>query len=127
MTIATSAGAPELRPLDPDALSRLERFGGEKLLREMIALYLESAPERLAAAEAACAAGDAAGAENAMHSLKSSSAQLGASRLSRLCGEGEILSRSGTLSGVSEIVASGKEEYARVEEWLLSVRAARST
>ena len=117
---------PELRDLDPDALARLERFGGVKLLREMIALYLENAPERLAAAEGGVAAGDAASTENALHSLKSSSAQLGALRLSRLCEEGETIARSGKLAGIAEIVVAGRAEFAEVQIWLHGIRDARS-
>ena len=112
--------------MDPDALARLERFGGLKLLREMIALYLENAPERLAAAEAGVASGDVASTENALHSLKSSSAQLGALRLSRLCEEGETIARSGKLDGIAEIVATGRAELAVVQDWLHGIRDARS-
>ena len=122
--MGNEAAEPELRAVDPDALARLERFGGAKLLREMIALYLENAPERLGAAEAGITTGDAAAAENALHSLKSSSAQLGAMRLSRLCEEGETLARSGILSGVTEIVEAGRTELARVREWLLEIGGA---
>ena len=74
----------ELPATDRDALTRLERFGGIRLLDEMIGLFLGIAPERLAAAAAGLDQGDAVATENAMHALKSSSAQLGALRLSRL-------------------------------------------
>ena len=45
MSTATFPHA-ELPAVDPEALTRLERFGGAKLLREMIGLFLEIAPER---------------------------------------------------------------------------------
>jgi HPt (histidine-containing phosphotransfer) domain-containing protein len=122
----TSSGLPELPSVDGDALARLERFGGGKLLREMISLYLEHAPARLAAAEAGIAGGDAAAAENALHSLKSSSAQLGALRLSRICEEGETIARSGKLSDIGDIVRVGRAELVRVQEWLLGARDASS-
>ena len=125
MSTATSSGTTDLPPLDPEALTRLERFGGAKLLHEMIALYLESAPERLGAAEAGLAAGDPIATENALHSLKSSSAQLGAARLSRLCEEGEMIARSGTVAGIASLIESSRDELARVEAWLDEVRVAR--
>ena len=126
MNIDETRSDPEPRALDPDALARLERFGGPKLLREMIALYLENAPERLDAAAAGVVSGDPISTENALHSLKSSSAQLGALRLSRLCDEGETIARSGSLSGIADIVAAGRAELAEVQVWLHGIRDARS-
>jgi len=124
-TTAPNGGAIDLPRTDPDALARLERFGGRKLLHEMIALYLENAPGRLAAAADGVAAGDPVAAENALHSLKSSSAQLGALRLSRLCEEGEAIARGGRLEGIAEVLDAGTKELAVVEGWLAGVRAER--
>jgi HPt (histidine-containing phosphotransfer) domain-containing protein len=118
-----NTSADPLPPTDAEALARLERFGGAKLLHEMIALFLANAPGRLDAAATALAAGDATGAENALHSLKSSSAQLGALRLSRLCEQGEAIARGGRLDGIDLLIAHGREELARVEAWLTTVRA----
>lgn len=120
----------ESAPTDPaatdrDALARLERFGGRKLLHEMIALFLENASERLAAADAGVAGGDASAAENAMHSLKSSSAQLGAVRLSRLCEHGETMAASGTVQGLAALLEESRLELRRVEGWLANVRSER--
>jgi two-component system, sensor histidine kinase and response regulator len=112
---------------DRDALTRLERFGGIKLLDEMIALYLANAPERLAVAAAGVAGNDAPAAENALHSLKSSSAQLGAARLSRLCEQGETIARDGRLAGLDALLEECGDELSRVERWLANVRAERST
>ena len=112
---------------DLEALARLERFGGRTLLNEMIALYLESAPERLAAAAAGLVASDAAATENALHSLKASSAQLGAVRLSRLCEEGEAIARTGTLLRIADVIEASRTELRLVEAWLEGVRAERPT
>lgn len=120
---AAPLAPPDLpRALDPDALARLRRFGGDTLLREMIGLYLEGAPERLASARAACETGDVMAAELALHSLKSSSAQLGAARLSRLSDQGEVLARAGALEGIGEIVGEMEDELVRVRSWLSEVR-----
>jgi len=118
---ARDAGA-EPAALDPAALDRLKRFGGAKLLNEMIALYLAGAPERIAAARAGADTGDAAAAEMALHSLKSSSAQLGAMRMQRLSEQGEQLAKAGNLGIVGFLVHDIQEEYVRVEEWLSGVR-----
>jgi len=123
MIPATDGTPTALASTDREALDRLERFGGRKLLHEMIALFLDNAPERLAAADAGIGAGDARAAEDAMHSLKSSSAQLGALRLSRLCEQAESIARAGTIEGLSGLVAEGRVELRRVERWLGDVRS----
>jgi HPt (histidine-containing phosphotransfer) domain-containing protein len=107
---------------DQSALDRLQRFGGGKLLREMIALFLAAAPERIAAARAGVEGGDAPAAELALHSLKSSSAQLGAMRMQRLCEQGEQLAHAGTLDIVALLVHDLEEELVEVQRWLTSVR-----
>lgn len=116
------AAAADHAPTDSAALDRLRRFGGGKLLRDMIALFLVAAPERLAAARSAMAAANLSGTELALHSLKSSSAQLGAMRMHHLCDEGERRTRDGSLVGVSAIIDELEQEYARVREWLTSAR-----
>ena len=107
---------------DPEALKRLRRFGGDKLLSEMIDLYLTTAPERLAAVQAAIGTGDRPSAELALHSLKSSSAQLGATRVGELSARGETIARGGSLDGIPELVEEMKAELARAIAWLQSVQ-----
>jgi two-component system sensor histidine kinase/response regulator len=116
-----SAGAP-FPATDTSALDRLRRFGGGSLLGKMIELFLVAAPERIEAASRAEAAGDAEGVERALHSLKSSSAQLGAMRMQRLSEQGEHRARAGSLDGVGELTSALEEELARVREWLLRAR-----
>jgi HPt (histidine-containing phosphotransfer) domain-containing protein len=116
-----AAGAPP-PATDVAALDRLKRFGGASLLGRMIDLYLVAAPERIEAASRAQAAGDADGVQRALHSLKSSSAQLGAVRMQRLSEQGEHSARTGSLDGVAQLTSALDEELARVREWLLSNR-----
>jgi HPt (histidine-containing phosphotransfer) domain-containing protein len=125
MTESTNAVAGEDRSLpstDEAALERLKRFGGGKLLGEMITLFLEAAPERINAALAGLAANDVKATEMALHALKSSSAQLGAMRMQRLCERGEALARAGTLENVAGLVSSLEEEFPRVQSWLERAR-----
>jgi two-component system sensor histidine kinase/response regulator len=118
----THGSAPELPSLDQASLDRLQRFGGGKLLHEMIGLFLAGAPERLAAARGGVESGDAPAVELALHSLKSSSAQLGAMRMQRLSEQGEQLARAGTLDIVGFLIHDLDEELVRVRQWLTSVR-----
>jgi HPt (histidine-containing phosphotransfer) domain-containing protein len=119
---ATPTPVGDFPALDRTALDRLTRFGGVKLLGEMISLFLVAAPERIAAARAAATSGNAAGAEMALHSLKSSSAQLGAMRMQRLSEEGEHVARRGSLEGLTRLVDELEQELDRVRHWLTSVR-----
>jgi HPt (histidine-containing phosphotransfer) domain-containing protein len=119
----STAGEDEGLPsTDEASLERLKRFGGGKLLGEMISLYLEAAPERINAALAGLDTNDVKATEMALHALKSSSAQLGAMRMQRLCARGEEIARSGTLENVAGLVSSIEEEFPRVQSWLERAR-----
>ena len=107
---------------DATALDRLRRFGGAALLGRMVDLFLVAAPERIAAAAAGTAAGDAERVERALHSLKSSSGQLGALRMQRLSEQGEDIARAGSLEGLTELVSALDEELAGVRVWLIGAR-----
>lgn len=118
----TPPGDDALPSTDQAALDRLKRFGGGKLLGEMISLFITAAPERLAAARAGLDASDASATEMALHSLKSSSAQLGAMRMQRLSEQGEAIARTGTLAGVGELIKALDDEFPRVQSWLERAR-----
>ena len=122
MTDATLGPDADLPATDASALDRLRRFGGGKLLREMIALFLAAAPERIQAARRAEARGDAHDIELALHSLKSSSAQLGAMQMQRLCEAGEQRARAQSLDGLRQLIDELENEYARIREWLTNAR-----
>ena len=117
--LTSDAGLPAT---DRSALDRLRRFGGQKLLAEMITLYLAAAPERLAAARAALGRSDPSGVEQALHALKSSAAQLGAMRMQRLSERGEALAMSGSLDGADALLTELEAEAERVHRWLAHAR-----
>ena len=117
---STHADFPET---DPEALERLRRFGGNKLLGDMITLFLEAMPQRLSAARRGITSGDAHVVEHELHALKSSAAQLGALRMHRLSQEGEQLAKVGTLGPASDVLDQLDAEMPRVQEWLASARA----
>lgn len=94
-----SAPAPVPSLLDTSVIDRLRGVGeesrGAALLARVSKLYLEQAPELLAAARSALDAGDTAAVGMAAHSLKSSSANLGAIQLSARCAALEAAARGG--------------------------------
>lgn len=67
--------------LETSAIDRLRRIGGERLVGAMLRSFLEHAPQRLAAADDAVAAGDGPGLGAVAHALKSSAGNVGARAL----------------------------------------------
>jgi HPt (histidine-containing phosphotransfer) domain-containing protein len=67
-------------PMDA-RLAMLRRVGGDRLIRDLIDLLLESAPRKIEAARAALAAGDADQVGRAAHALASSAGNLGAAEM----------------------------------------------
>jgi two-component system sensor histidine kinase/response regulator len=84
-----------------DAL--LEATGGDRsFLAELVDAYLADAPGQLAAMRAAVASGSAAELVRPVHTLKSSSASLGAVGLAERCRALEAQARTGSLDGAAD-------------------------
>ena len=81
------------------SLRELQDDGDPDIVAEVGGLFLEHSPQKIAAILQAVENGDAKGLQTAAHSLKSSSAYVGAMRLSELSRELEMMGRSGTLEG----------------------------
>ena len=109
-------------PGDLHSLERLRRFGGTKLLEELLSLYFQEAPTRLAAARRGVEVEDAAAVQLAVHSLKSSSAQLGALHVQQLCQEAERLALAGVLGPVRSLLDAVEGELGRYAAWVAHVR-----
>jgi HPt (histidine-containing phosphotransfer) domain-containing protein len=85
-------------PLDAKVLRSLRKMAGSKateILAKIIDNYLEEAPNLLQAISDAVATEDAAALQRAAHTLRSASANLGATTLAELCKELESMGRSG--------------------------------
>ena len=89
---------------------------GHAVPRKILSLYLGDAPARLANLRESFRTGDAAGIENAAHSLKGSSANLGAQGLAELCDEIESRSREAVEPETEERLAALELEFSRVED-----------
>jgi signal transduction histidine kinase/ligand-binding sensor domain-containing protein/CheY-like chemotaxis protein len=76
---------PSLDPASLDRLCALEAATGREIVRLCVDSFLTETPRRLAEMRQALASGDGAALAFAAHSLKGSSAQLGALRLAGLC------------------------------------------
>ena len=92
--LAPAAAAPS--PLDPAALARitaLQRPDKPSVLGRVIELYLQSAPTLVAQIRDAVESWNPGQLEHAAHSLKSSSANLGAEEVVELCRKLELMGR----------------------------------
>lgn len=86
----------------PQALAYLEEIGGNDLVQELIAMFQDDAPRRLAEAKTAAQVADAVTARRAVHTLRSTSGQLGLASLSAVCAQLEDLAKNGELAVFSQ-------------------------
>jgi HPt (histidine-containing phosphotransfer) domain-containing protein len=100
---------------DINALKRLERFGGPALREEITKLFLQEAPSRIAAARAGLAAGNIDAVRSVAHMLKSSSGQMGAVGMQRMC---EQLENPDTPQDFAGSLDALDDELARYIAWL---------
>ena len=99
--------------LDTETLSQIREIGGDKLLGKLARLYLEHTPVRLEEIRRALAAGDWSRTADAMHSLRSSSATLGANELAQTAAEMERMAEQGN-SEELEISLPGLEKQTQM-------------
>jgi HPt (histidine-containing phosphotransfer) domain-containing protein len=79
--------------------------GDDEFVRDLIATYVDEAGTHLDGLAAAAAAGDAEAMVRPAHTLKSSSASIGAMRLSVICRDLETAGRDRQADGMHEAVA----------------------
>lgn len=101
------------RVLDDFALMMGE--DGPELVVELIGLFLEDTPPLLQALEKGLVEANTEAIRQAAHTLKSTSASLGAIQLSSLCLEIETLSKTGNITAAPEKIALAQPHYERVK------------
>jgi signal transduction histidine kinase/HPt (histidine-containing phosphotransfer) domain-containing protein len=89
--------------IDTAALRNIAALGRPALLGSLIDLYLEHSRPLLETIESATADGEAPGLAEALHTLKSSSANLGGTRLTELLRECEALAQEGGAAAVPQL------------------------
>jgi signal transduction histidine kinase/CheY-like chemotaxis protein/HPt (histidine-containing phosphotransfer) domain-containing protein len=94
----------------------LDTMGDE--FGDLVRVYLEDAPQRLRELEFAADGNDAAAQVAPAHTLKSSSANIGATTLSELARHIEQTARSGIATAPADIARGIRREYERVAEEL---------
>ena len=95
-----------------------ERRGRKNVLSRIVGAYLQHSPQYIEQLREAVAGDNASGLQSAAHTLKSSSAGVGAVGLSAMCAELEELGRRDDMRVVAERVAELEALYAEVCEAL---------
>ena len=98
--------------LDESALDRLREWGGDRLLGQMIKLFLENAPTRMAQIRVGASGTDLQEAEKGAHSLKSSAANVGALTLRGIAADIERAAGGGDTEQVNELLPSIEAAFA---------------
>jgi HPt (histidine-containing phosphotransfer) domain-containing protein len=100
---------------DVNALKRLERFGGPTLREEITKLFLYEAPTRIASAREALAGGNVSAVRSVAHMLKSSSGQMGALAMQKIC---ERMENPDIAQDYSQALTDLDDELTRYTAWL---------
>jgi len=104
-----------MEPAPVDLARALHWVGGDRrLLRELVGVFVEEAPGRLAELRRGAAARDAATVERVAHSLKGSAGLLGAASLHAASAELEERAVAKRVDGVADLVARVEGELERV-------------
>ncbi len=109
--------APSTGALDPSILARLramETPQSPAIVEKLIQMFQEDSPRIVHELHEAVAKLQPDTARRALHTLKSSSANLGARTLSELCTRMELLAREGDLDKLAETLVDLQCEYERV-------------
>jgi two-component system, sensor histidine kinase and response regulator len=109
----------EARASAIDEAALLHRVGGDReLLRELVALFLESYPRQLTELREAATRGDGAAVERGAHAMKGSVGNFSAQAAFQLALRLEEMGRSGDLTGAAALVGNLEEELERLRSAL---------
>jgi len=97
-----------------DDLRSLQMDGEPNLLKDVLNAYLDDAPERIDEMTSGLAKLDREAVREAAHSLKGSSANVGAVRMFRLCADLERAVVAGDMVGVERRMGAIREEFDRL-------------
>lgn len=110
---------PDIPVIDMQAVENLRSLNpgdNDEFLRELVGIYLEDTPQRIAELDTSLATGDTPTFIRAAHSIKGSSANLGAAALRAVAEKLESQARADGLGNVTGLVALVKSEFARTQQ-----------
>ena len=108
---------PDIPSIDLEAIANLKELNpgdNGEFLREIVAIYIEDTPKRITDLKACMVSGDVKTFTRAAHTIKGSSANVGAQILKSLGERLELISRRDGLASVASLVADCEAEFARV-------------
>ena len=105
-----------------DGYRFLQEEGRDDVVTEFIDVFLEDLDPQLVRIQAAVTSQDSKEIRSAGHALKGSAGSIGATRLSLLAGELEILGRQGSANGADKIGTAIVQEALLVREALARYR-----
>jgi two-component system, sensor histidine kinase and response regulator len=97
--------------IDAGVLCNIAALAKPALLNSMIDLYLQHSPALIGEIEAAAANMHAGALSQAVHTLKSSTSNLGGARLAMVAKECEVLIRDGGITQAASVVSRIRREY----------------
>ena len=103
--------APGTPVVDVGVLRNIAALSKADLLDSLIDLYLKHSPALMAAVESAAVARNAASLYQAVHSLKSSTANLGGVRLTATARDCEVCARQGSIDAACGLVPRIRKDY----------------
>ena len=127
---AIHAGAPEIAraPVDLAMLASYEKIqldGEPDLIVELIDLYLEDAPRRVAVMQESLAKRDWLSLKREAHNLRGSSGNLGALQMARICDEIEGIESGNLFASIAALLNCLRLELERVVHIFLAERQRR--
>ncbi len=112
--------------IDMEIIASLRELGGDEdpgLVCELIDLYLSDAPARISEIEDALERDDFELLERATHTLKSASANIGATKLSAMCAELETMARSHAVDDPIARREGSRRTFTAVENALIALKS----
>ena len=113
--------------LDLEVVERLNSWGGRDLVSQLIDLFVENTPIRMEQVRSGLSTGEIQEVERACHSLKSSAANLGASRLHFLAAEMEEIAARGEADPLGPLAERLETTYSEAVEQLKALRSKEGT
>ncbi|MBK7542011.1 MAG: response regulator [Candidatus Competibacteraceae bacterium] len=111
---SAEAAEPVAASIDQEVLEKirtLERNGAPNLVARLVGLYLKGTPPLIEQMKKACADADCGALRMAAHTLKSSSANVGAMKLHELCKELESQARNQQIDDAAERIAGIEQAF----------------
>jgi HPt (histidine-containing phosphotransfer) domain-containing protein len=110
--------------IDLDAIDNLRELNpedGGAFLKEIVDIYIEDTPKRITDLRTTLASADISAFTRAAHTIKGSSANVGAQILKGIAERLEFISKKEGLGGVAPLIADCETEFAQVKAELLKL------